>query len=229
MGKLRLLLVSGLSAAFLCGLALAEPLPAPTELTVSNQSGIFRGRWNAVPGASYYEVWTRLYGNWKFNEKDPDAAPFTSSFEIPGSDDRMQFKVRAVSVEGEKGEFSQQTGATMLPAPEPGRAAPVATDPGAGDFDPQAPPPPPPSSLFAVWSEPREIRLVWQAEEKAARYTIEELKDGKWIGVLNVEFPKDTTAIIKDKPMPGPYQFRVRAIGRNGRASEPSRPTTAKR
>jgi hypothetical protein len=226
---LKQLLLAGLLMVALVSAALAEPLPAPRDLTVINQNGLFQGRWQAVPGASHYEVWTRLYGNWKFNEKDFNATPFTSSFELPGNDDRMTFKVRAVSPNGQKGAFSEEVRATMSAEPEP-----ISQDSGTrqgvpDDFDPQAAPPAAPSSLFAVWSEPREIRLVWQASEKAARYTVEEFKDGKWVGVIDLEFVKETTAIIKDKPMPGPYQFRVRAIGRNGRASEPSRATTAKR
>jgi hypothetical protein len=223
LGPLRKALVVLLLVA---SASLAEELPAPTNFTVTGDGVVFRGRWDAVPGASHYEVWTRLYGNWKFDEKNHDATPFTSSFEIPGSDDRMRFKVRAVSSDGAKGEFSSESYATIKQATQSKAPAPVLSPDG---FDPQAPPPAAPGSLFAVWAEPREIRLVWQPSENASRYTVEELRDGKWISVIDAEFPKDTTAIIKDKPMPGPYQFRVRAIGRNGRASEPSRATTAKR
>lgn len=225
-GRLSLLLAG---IVLLWSAAWAEPLPAPQGFSVTNDGHVFRGRWEAVPGASYYEVWTRQYGNWRFNEKDPETSPFTSSFELPGSDDRFRFKVRAVSGDGERGEFSDEAQAVLeisKPVSKPGSTG-VA---GGGDgFDLEAPPPPPPSSLFAVWTEPREIRLVWQSTEKADHYIIEELRDGKWLSVVGAEFPKPTTAILKDKPAPGPYQFRVRAVGRNGRASEPSRPTTAKR
>jgi hypothetical protein len=223
---------AALTLVSLCVLATAgwtEPLPAPGNFSVATDGAVFRGRWDPVPGASYYEVWTRLYGNWKFSEKDHNASPFTSSFEIPGSDERAVFKVRAVSAGGDKGAFSEESQATVVAAPEPGKAQPVSSTGVSDGFDPEAPAPPPPGSLFAVWSDPREIRLVWQSAEKATRYTIEEFRDGKWISVTEVEFPKSTTAVLKDRPMPGPYQFRVRAIGRNGRASEPSRPTSAKR
>ncbi len=223
-------IVSGLLCwGALATAVIAQPLVPPTNLSVTVDGSVYRGRWDAVPGASYYEVWMRLYGNWKHNEKDPDASPFTSSFEIPGSDDRATFKIRAVAPDGAKGAFSEEAQATEAVLPRPG--ANPSTGPGRVDdgFDPEAPPPSPPNSLFAVWADPREIRLVWQASEKATRYTIEEFRDEKWVSVTKVEFVKDTTAVLKDRPMPGPYQFRVRAIGRNGRASEPSRPTTAKR
>lgn len=220
----------GLSLSFsLFSQVWAEPLAAPKNLSVSTDGTLYRGRWEAVPGASYYEVWTRQYGNWRFNEKDHETSPFTSSFEKSGSDDRTRFKVRAVSADGEKGDFSDETTAvveTAAPVTRPGVSG--SSGPSNDGFDVEAPAPPPPSSLFTVWTGPREIRLVWQASEKADHYIIEELKDGKWGSVMGVDFPKETTAIIKEKPMPGPYQFRVRAIGRNGRASEPSRPTTAK-
>lgn len=206
----------------------AQPLPAPENLSVTYDGSVFRGRWSAVPEASYYEVWVRLYGNWKFSEKDHNASPFTSSFEIPGSDDRAVFKVRAVTAGGEKGRFSDETQASREEV-STGPTRPVGVTGGHDGFDPNAPAPQAPTSLFAIWGDPREIRLVWQATEGAVRYTVEELKDGAWVSVTNVEYLKSTTAVLKGKPMPGPYQFRVRAIGRNGRASEPSRPTTAKR
>ncbi len=207
----------------------SESLEIPEELSVSHDGSTFRGRWQAVKGASHYEVWTKLYGNWRFDSKEPEMSPFTSSFEVRGSDDRMWFKVRAISGSGKVGPFSDEVQAipTVVGA-SPQR--PVLTDPSdkRDDFDPETPAPEPPSSLFTVWTDPREIRLVWQASPKAIRYTVEELKDGKWVSLPKVDYPKPTTAVIKDKPQPGPYQFRVRAVGRNGRTSEPSRPTTAR-
>lgn len=210
--------------------AWSQPLAAPANLTVSTDGSVFRGRWEAVPGASHYEVWTKLYGNWRFDPKEAEVSPFTSSFELRGTDDRMWFRVRAVTLSGEVGRFSEEVQATpAAPAQSFQRSDGQAGLSAPGDdFDPQAPPPDPPSSLFTVWTDAREIRLVWQAVPKATRYTVEELKDGVWTSLTKVEYPKPTTAVIKDKPQPGPYQFRVRAIGRNGRASEPSRPTTAK-
>lgn len=220
-----------LTVLLLSAVASSQPMSAPKELSVSSDGTIFRGRWKAVPGASHYEVWTKLYGNWKFDPKNPDLSPFTSSFEVPGSDDRIWFRVRAVSASGQAGAFSEEvqaistevaTGAGALSERPEGSGKPV------DDFDPEAPAPEPPSSLFAVWTDTREIRLVWQSSPKATRYTVEELVNGSWTSLTKIEYPKPTTAIIKDKPQPGPFQFRVRAIGRNGRASEPSRPTTAK-
>ena len=207
----------------------AEPLAAPQNFSVSTDGSMFRGRWDAVEGASYYEVWTKLYGKWRFSEKEHEYSPFTSSFEVPGGDDRMMFRVRAVSADGRQGDFSQEQQATPVSVTPTQTSSTSASSKGASDgFDPEAPAPEAPSSLFAVWTDPREIRLVWQATDKAVKYTVEEFKDGKWSGVLDVEYSKDTTAVLKNRPQPGPYQFRVRAIGRNGRSSEPSRPTTAK-
>lgn len=207
----------------------AESLEIPEELTVTFNGSVFRGRWQSVKGASHYEVWTKLYGNWRFDSKDQELTPFTSSFELRGSDDRMWFKVRAVSGSGQVGPFSDEMQASPSAIESPSQR-PVLSENSSpkDDFDPQAPAPEPPSSLFTVWTDARELRLVWQASPKAIRYTVEELKDGKWISIPKVEYPKPTTAVIKDKPQPGPYQFRVRAVGRNGRSSEPSRPTTAK-
>lgn len=213
----------------LCGPLLGQPLSAPENLEVSTDGQVYRGRWQAVSGASYYEVWTRAYGKWRFDEKNHLFSPLTSSFEIPGSDDRTLFKVRAVSADGQKGEFSQECAPTVQTQVNATGARASGAPSSSSDFDPEAPPPEPPGSLFAVWTEPREIRLVWQASARATRYAVEEWKDDRWVSVTNLEFPKDTSALIKDKPMPGPYQFRVRAIGRNGRASEPSRATTVKR
>lgn len=218
-----------LLAAFLALSAWSEPITAPREFSVSSDGAMFRGRWQAVPGASHYEVWTRSYGNWRFDAKNPDLSPFTSSFELPGSDDRMWFRVRAVSPSGEVGEFSEETQASpSLPTESQRPGSSVTSSQPTDEFDPQAPPPETPSGVFAVWTDTREIRLVWQASPKAARYTVEELRDGRWTSLTGVEYPKPTTALIKDKPQPGPFVFRVRAVGRNGRASEPSRPATAK-
>lgn len=229
MSPTRRLALGFLSWGALATLAAGQPLVAPAKLRVTVDGSVYRGRWDSVPGASHYEVWMRLYGNWKHNEKDPESSPFTSSFDIPGSDDRALFKVRAVSADGAKGPFSEEAQATPAELPRPGAGPSSGAGRSDDGFDPEAPPPAAPSSLFAVWGDPREIRLVWQASEKATRYTVEEFKDEKWVSVTKIEFVKDTTAVLKDRPMPGPYQFRVRAIGRNGRASEPSRPTVAKR
>ncbi len=211
---------------------LCDEIPAPTSFTVTCDGSTFRGRWDPVKGASYYEVWTKQFGGWRHDEKEFAQSPFTSSFELPGHDDRTVFRVRAVFADQSKGEFSDAVSVERVAAES---SEPIRTkrtgkgSAGATSFDPEAPPPEPPSSLFAVWNDPREIRLVWQASKDTVRYSVEELVEGTWVSVQGIEFPKDTSATIKDRPMPGPYQFRIRAIGRNGRASDPSRPTTAKR
>lgn len=211
---------------------LCDEMAGPTSFTVTNDGSTFRGRWDPVKGASYYEVWTQQFGGWRHDEKDFAQSPFTSSFELPGDDDRTKFRVRAVFPDQSKGEFSDTATAQPVASEASGPASTTKTGrapSGSSDFDPEAPPPEPPSSLFAVWNDPREIRLVWQASKGAVRYSVEEMVDDTWVSVQGIEFPKDTSATIKDRPMPGPYQFRIRAVGRNGRASEPSRATSAKR
>ncbi len=211
----------------------AQSLSSPSNLTVVTDGEMFQGRWDAVPGASYYEVWTKLHGDWRFDSKDHSLSPFTSSFEIRGSDDRTRFKVRAVAPNGEHSQIRNETTATQMsdksiPQTPTGSAYPSSKD-GDSEFDPQAPPPPPPTGLFAVWDEPRVIRLVWSGSAETAKFSVEEEIDGRWISPAKIVFPRATTALIEDRPMPGPYRFRVRAVGKNGRASEPSRPTTLQR
>lgn len=228
-GALVLAIVIGLN---LVNPVCAQQLPAPQSLKVTLKNGVFYGSWEAIEGASYYEVWTKLYGNWHFSEKEHQLMPFTSSFELAGSDERSLFKVRAVSSDGTRGEFGQAVSATVETesARESRASRPSSADKtGEATFDPEAPPPSAPKGLFAVWIDPRSVRLIWQAVDAAARYSVEELRDDKWASVVGLEVIKSTTVVIKDRPMPGPYRFRIRAIGANGRASAPSWATTLKR
>lgn len=221
-----------------CFLLLALPvvadqdLAAPTGLVVERDGEMYRGRWNAVSGASYYEVWVKNFGRWTFNPKTLETSPFTSSFSLRVEDDRARFKVRAVDSEGVPGDYSSEIAPVLKTAEGSGKNG---KDPKTGsgrkssDFDPEAPPPEPPTGLFTVWTEQDVIRLVWQTSKGAKNYAVEEYRDGKWTSPPKIKFPKKNTAVIENHPAPGPYQFRVRAVGKNGRASEPSRPTTAKR
>jgi hypothetical protein len=208
----------------------AQDLPAPTDFVVERVGDNFEGRWKAVEGASYYEVWVEKFGRWSFNRKDLETSPFTSSFELRVADERSQFKVRAVDASGRAGKYSAEVRAKVRPI-EPQTDPKSATNkPESRDrFDPTAPPPDPPTSLFTVWSDNDTIKLVWRGVKGAKNYSVEEFIEEKWVSIPSIEFPKPNTAIIKKHPTPGPYKFRIRSVGTNGRASEPSRPTTAKR
>lgn len=210
---------------------LSQELPAPTDLEVVRDGNLFKGRWNAVKGASYYEVWVNSFGRWSFNPKKLETSPFTSSFELPVSDERAVFKVRAMDAEGKPGKYSADVPATRFAKKDKVKTTSTTNQSKGKDasFDPKAPPPDRPTSLFAIWVEPSVIKLVWRGPKEAKSYSVEELVEGKWKSIPFIEFPKVNNALIKKHPSPGPYKFRVRSVGANGRASEPSRPTTAKR
>jgi hypothetical protein len=210
---------------------LADGLAAPDELIVERDGDMYKGRWQAVPGASYYEVWVKNFGRWTFNPNTLATSPFTSSFEIRVEDERARFKVRAVDTEKVAGEYSAETVPVKKAAKkaEPEERESRLTGGKVDRFDPDAPPPAPPTGLFTVWTEPDVIKLVWQDSKGAKNYAVEEYSDGKWTSPARIEFPRKNAAIIKNHPAPGPYKFRIRAVGNNGRASEPSRTTTAQR
>lgn len=222
-----------------CALILAGPLAAqeaplspPSGLVVEQDGEMFRGRWEAVPGASYYEVWVKNFGRWTFDPNEMQTSPFTSSFEMRMMDDRARFKVRAVDSNGTAGAYSDEVAPVEKSADSTESEKPSInrnTVSGSAGFDPTAPPPEPPTGLFTIWVEPEVIKLVWQESKGAKNYAVEEYRDGSWTSPPSIEFSSDNTALIKGHPAPGPYKFRVRAVGRNGRASEPSWPTTAKR
>lgn len=212
---------------------LGQELEAPENFTVELVQERFRGKWSAVEGASFYQVWMQRFGRWSFNEKELEYSPFTSSFELPATDERTRFRVRAVGRDGKFGPFSEEVTPVRLRSSE--ESEPDSNAIGGGTkvtnsaFDPKAPAPAAPTSLFAVWIEQNTIKLVWHEPDGAKTYSVEEEIDGNWVSVTSIEFPRPNTAIIKNKPAPGPYRFRVRSVGANGRASEPSRSTTAKR
>lgn len=212
----------------LSGPVFCQELGVPQNFKVEMTRESASGRWDAVSGASYYEVWTEAFGRWRFDEKNLDSSPLTSSFQLPTSDRSMKFKVRAVGPNGEKGEFSAEVVAEQADS-KTTASKKYASGQNKVSFDLDAPAPKTPTSLFAVWNKARVIRLVWKGDPKAARYSVEEQRDGKWISVSRIKFPKKNTALIEGHPMPGPYKFRVRAVGKNGKASKPSRSTTAKR
>lgn len=227
-------LSAGILALTLCLFGLSAPvraqgLDAPKELVVERDGEMYRGRWEAVSGASYYEVWIKNFGRWTFNPNTLATSPFTSSFEIRVEDERARFKVRAVDSDNLAGDYSTEVAPTKKVAEELDERARSTTSGKVDRFDPDAPPPEPPTSLFTVWTEPDVIKLVWQDSKGAKNYAVEEYIDGKWTSPPKIEFPRKNTAMIKNHPAPGPYRFRIRAVGSNGRASDPSRTTTAKR
>ncbi|HIB69427.1 MAG TPA: hypothetical protein EYO33_31185 [Phycisphaerales bacterium] len=228
------LLLTGLLLPGLSTAGSSETLPSPTNLSVERHDRTFKGRWDAVKGASYYEVWVNAFGRWSFDPKKLPTSPFTSSFEIPVTDERSVFKVRAVDSSGIKGDFSADVKATVA-APETTETEALSSSSnttngrGPDKFDPKAPPPEAPTGLFSLWTDNTTLKLVWREVKGAEKYAVEEYRDERWQSIPLLEFPKPNNAILKNYPTPGPYRFRVRAIGSNGRASEPSRPTTASR
>lgn len=226
-------LLCALLCLSLSTLAQSQILAAPKALVVERDESFFYGRWSSVPGASHYEVWVKSYGRWSFNEKELETSPLTSSFQLPISDERALFKVRAVSPTGIPGEYSEEVLARRKQSQEsPGASGSESDNSGSAstpDFDPKAAPPEPPTGLFALWIDNNTVKLVWQGSVGAKNYSVEEYKEDKWISIPLIDFPKPNTALIKSHPTPGPYRFRVRAVGKNGRASEPSRTTTVER
>ena len=213
-------------------MAAQEPLSPPTSLEVEREGDMFRGRWDAVPGASYYQVWVKNFGRWTFDPNEMQTSPFTSSFELRVMDERARFKVRAIGPKGAESDYSDEVAPVwrkVTTSESEDRATTRTGSSGTPEFDPKAPPPDPPTGLFTIWVEPEVIKLVWQESKGAKNYAVEEYRDGSWTSPPSIEFSSDNTALIKGHPAPGPYKFRVRAVGRNGRASEPSWPTTAKR
>ncbi|MCA9797442.1 MAG: fibronectin type III domain-containing protein, partial [Candidatus Eremiobacteraeota bacterium] len=96
--------------------------------------------------------------------------------------------------------------------------------------DPKAPAPDAPTGLFAFFTSQDEIKLTWRAVRLADRYYVEEELEGKWEPVKpEVQVRSSNEVLIKEHPTPGPYRFRVRAVGKNGKSSSPSFPVTARR
>lgn len=211
----------------------ASALDAPKNFSVKVVEGRFHGKWSPVPGATHYEVWTKGFGGWRYDDKEYQTSPLTSSFELTVDNDRTQFKIRAVDAGGQKSDFSPvvsaETSSKVQANDEAEENSPDDSERSESGIDIDAPAPGPPTSMLAVWADSRVIQLVWQAPEQAVKFSIEELIDGEWVSVRRVTFPKRTTALIEGHPMPGPYKFRIRSVGANGRASQPSRPTTARR
>jgi hypothetical protein len=83
---------------------------------------------------------------------------------------------------------------------------------------------------MAVFSENDRVQLSWRKVPGAASYQIEEEVEGKWVPAENVVGePASNKVVVLDRPLPGPWRFRVISVGSNGKRSEPSWPATAHR
>ncbi len=213
------------------GLA-AEPAEEGTAVELS---------WDAVKGAVGYEVLEWKRGEWRLDDRDMSRVPLTSSTTIRELNTGLtyRFAVRALFEGGQSSAISQpvdfvakrQVKVFRNPDEEEGDSGKIASTRSRADqIDPKAPPPEAPTGLFAVFSSQDVIKLSWRKVRGATRYYIEEEKDGAWVPVEKLDTAEGgNVADIKDHPTPGPYRFRVRAVGRNGKSSEPSFPCTARR
>ena len=148
---------------------------------------MFRGRWDAVPGASYYQVWVKNFGRWTFDPNEMQTSPFTSSFELRVMDERARFKVRAIGPKGAESDYSDEVAPVwrkVTTSESEDRATTRTGSSGTPEFDPKAPPPDPPTGLFTIWVEPEVIKLVWQESKGAKNYAVEEYRDGSWASEL---------------------------------------------
>ncbi|MGE0491689.1 MAG: fibronectin type III domain-containing protein [Vulcanimicrobiota bacterium] len=233
--NLKLSLVTGL-LVLLAGLALAQP-SAPTGLTVTPNEEVagVNLRWDPVPGAVGYEVLQWRNGKWWFNDEDPSRTPLTSSTTIGNLEPNTEyrFSVRAVGGEGEAGALSEAVEASTRPREVTVRPTqPDAPVPNGSTtmVDPKLPAPDAPTGLFAFFTSQDEIKLTWRASRLADRYYVEEELQGQWAPVKpEVQVRSANEVMIKNHPTPGPYRFRVRAVGKNGKSSTPSFPVTARR
>jgi hypothetical protein len=89
------------------------------------------------------------------------------------------------------------------------------------------PAPEAPGSLLGLYSDKDQIKLQWRKVPDAIRYSVEEELDGKWVLAEKTKGDSSSTSLLMlDRPQPGPYRFRVRAVNREGTPSEPSWPTS---
>lgn len=232
-------LLAAAQLLLLTALVGAQPA-APTGLTIEPPQGSdgqteLQLRWAPVKGAVGYEVYQLRGGRWIFDEEDNSRIPLTSSTLITGlSPSRSySFKVRALDAEGNFSEFSPEVeGRTRERAASVIRSKGDSSSSGpvVRGSDPKAPPPPAPTGLFAVFSEQTVVKLSWRPSIGAAKYYIEEEKDGKWEPCEDADVVEEINYTeIPNHPTPGPYRFRIRAVGANGKSSPPSFPCTARR
>lgn len=205
-----------------------EPLPSPDGQTALEL------RWKVVPGAVGYEVLQWRGGQWLFDDQDDNRIPLTTSTTIAGLQPgtTYRFSVRAVGANGQvsaQGEAAE--GRTLVREVSISRGSVEEAPVTAGSrVDPKAPPPAAPTGLFAVFAEQEEVKLTWRKVSGAAGYYVEEEINGAWEPCDEVVGDRaSNSVVILNHPTPGPYRFRVRAVGANGKSSEPSFPVTARR
>lgn len=231
-----------LTMTLLCGgAASADPpkatqanermIPAPQRLSVAPTAGESGQHelhlvWDPVPGASGYEVFQRRQGKWWLNEEDPNRTPLTTSTTISGLDSNTdyEFCVRAVGEAGKNSNYSiPSSGRTAAPG-----VAVVPSDVQRPSFrKPAGVTLDPPSGIIGLYSEADRIRLSWRPIPGAVRYTVEQEKNGVWGPAEKVVGDVAATQVtLIDRPAPGPYRFRVRAVNREGTLSDPSWPVS---
>ena len=206
---------------------IAEPAEEGTAVELS---------WDRVKGAVGYEVLEWKRGEWRLNDRDMNRVPLTSSTTINQLSNGLtyRFAVRAVFEDGKSTPLSQPVDyvakreVKVFRKPDQSQVGKRRNR--VDQIDPKAPPPEAPTGLFALFSGQDVIKLSWRKVSGATRYFIEEEKNGEWIPVEKLDMAEGANvADIKNHPTPGPYRFRVRAVGRNGKSSDPSFPCTARR
>ncbi len=250
MASSRLFIVSVLAGIFILlgGVGVSAELPAPAGVIVRTPdppegSSSLELRWNPVRGAVGYEVYQYRAGRWWFDEQDIARTPLTSSTVITGLDPATtyRFRIKAIGPDGEKSPFSAVVQGTTLEA-----GAGEAYQGGSADSsrsvlsgskkvlsgdEVQArlklPPPDPPNGIIGVFAGSDTVKLSWRQVKGAVRYYVEEFQDDRWRSVA--ESRGKTYVEISDHPSPGPYKFRIRAVGVNGKSSPPSWPVTVER
>lgn len=234
-------LLVGLLLALWALPALADGLPAPQGLRVSPASGpegqtTLVLQWEPVPGAFGYEVFMFKAGQWDLDEDDTDCIPMTASTRIGGldPDTPYEFRVRAVGAGGAVSPMTAAVGARTVAVGSVGHTAVTATPPAQQrrkEADVAGPAPDAPSSAIGVFADSDTINLSWRKVAGASHYRVEEEKDGKWVEIpdANGGLPQANRTVLKDHPRPGPFRFRISAVGANGRMSEPSLPVTVLR
>lgn len=221
--------------------ALAESLPTPRNVSVQPAPGV-EGQttlvlqWEPVPGAFGYEVWVWQDGQWRLDEEDTSLIPVTASTRVSGlkPDTPYEFRVKATAGGGTASELSEPVGGRTL-ALGAGVAAPVPPRPAASPVrstgaEASGPPPEAPSGTLGIFPDAYSVQLAWRKVAGAAYYRIEEEKDGRWIELAGPSGqPRENRVTLPGHPRPGPFRFRVFAVGANGRMSEPSMSITVSR
>jgi hypothetical protein len=216
-------------------------LPAPTGFTVVTPTGAEAGsslilRWNQVAGATGYEVLVKRGGKWVLNDNDPNYTPLTNSTTISGlnSAEQYAFRVRAICDKGKGALTAVVSGQThiadiSLPSfsissgSHEGPADSPVTTTTIGVLTV-------PTGLFGLFSEGDRVRLTWQPVAAAMRYVVEEQIKGKWQPANDVVGePASTSVTLLNHGVPGPWVFRIRAMGSDGSFSDPSWPVTVER